>query len=83
MLEKNINNSSTNQTRFIIISNKMEYIKNANKISVCFELPHESGSLYDVLSHISYNNLNMTNIESRPIVNKNFKYRFLLILKEV
>ena len=83
VLEKNINNSSTNQTRFIIISNKMEYIKNANKISVCFELPHESGSLYDVLSHISYNNLNMTNIESRPIVNKNFKYRFLLILKEV
>lgn len=78
VLEKNINNSSTNQTRFIIISNKMEYIKNANKISVCFELPHESGSLYDILSHISYNNLNMTNIESRPIVNKNFKYRFFV-----
>ena len=78
VLEKNINNSTTNQTRFIIISNKMEYIKNANKISVCFELPHESGSLYDILSHISYNNLNMTNIESRPIVNKNFKYRFFV-----
>ena len=78
VLEKNISNSTTNQTRFIIISNKMEYIRDAKKISVCFELPHESGSLYDILSHISYNNLNMTNIESRPIVHKNFEYRFFV-----
>lgn len=78
VLERNISNSITNQTRFIIISNKMEYIKDAKKTSVCFELPHASGSLYDILSHISYNNLNMTNIESRPIANKSFEYRFFV-----
>lgn len=78
VLVKNINDSNVNSTRFIIISNKKEFISNANKVSVCFELPHESGSLYDILSHISYNNLNMTNIESRPIANKNFEYRFFV-----
>ena len=78
VLAKNINNSNINSTRFIIISNKKEFIVNANKISICFELPHESGSLYDILSHISYNNLNMTNIESRPIENKNFQYKFFV-----
>ncbi len=78
VLAEKINDSNVNSTRFIIISNKREFIKDANKISVCFELPHESGSLYDILSHISYNNLNMSNIESRPIENKNFEYRFFV-----
>ena len=78
VLAEKINNSNYNSTRFIIISNKMEYLKDAGKISVCFELPHESGSLYDILSHISYNNLNMTNIESRPMKNRNFEYRFFV-----
>lgn len=78
VLAEKINDSNVNSTRFIIISNKREFINNANKVSVCFELPHESGSLYDILSHISYNNLNMTNIESRPVENKNFEYRFFV-----
>lgn len=78
VLASDINNNNVNSTRFIIISNKKEYIGNGNKISVCFELPHESGSLYDILSHISYNNLNMTNIESRPIGNRNFEYKFFV-----
>jgi chorismate mutase / prephenate dehydratase len=78
VLVHKVNNLDNNSTRFIIISNKKEYIKNANKISICFELPHESGSLYDMLSHIIYNNLNMTNIESRPLENRNFEYRFFI-----
>lgn len=78
VLAENINDFNVNSTRFIIISNKKVFASDAHKISVCFELPHESGSLYDILSHISYNNLNMTNIESRPIENKNFEYRFFV-----
>ena len=34
-----------NATRFIIVSAKPVYEKNAAKVSVCFELPHESGTL--------------------------------------
>lgn len=78
VLSKSINHEKTNSTRFIVISNKKEYRKGANKISICFELPHESGSLYNMLSHMIYNNLNMTKIESRPLEGRNFEYRFFI-----
>jgi chorismate mutase/prephenate dehydratase len=78
VLAESINHENTNSTRFIIITNKKEFIKNANKISICFELPHESGSLYNMLSHFIYNNLNMTKIESRPLEGRNFEYRFFV-----
>ena len=52
--------------------------KNANKVSICFEIAHESGSLYHMLSHFIYNNINMTNIQSRPIKGKNWEYRFFV-----
>lgn len=68
----------TNSTRFVIISNQQKYEKNAKKISILFEIPHESGSLYNMLSHFIYNDLNMTKIESRPIPGRNWEYRFYL-----
>ena len=56
----------------------MLFRSDANKISICFELPHESGTLYNMLSHIIYNGLNMTKIESRPITGRNWEYRFFV-----
>ena len=50
----------------------------ASKISICFELPHQSGSLYQILSHFIYNDLNMTKIESRPVEGKSWEYRFFV-----
>ena len=70
--------NEANSTRFIIITNQRIFRSDANKISICFELPHTSGSLYNMLSHIIYNNLNMTKIESRPIAKRNWEYRFFL-----
>ena len=64
LLEEKINNDNTNSTRFIIISNKSIYTKNAKRTSICFETPHRSGALYHMLSHLIYNKLNMTRIES-------------------
>ncbi len=78
VLRECLNTEDVNSTRFIIISGKKEYLPRANKLSICFELPHESGSLYKMLSHIMYNNLNMTKIESRPIPGKSFEYRFFV-----
>ena len=78
VLKEYLNTEDVNSTRFIIISKKQQYLPQANKISICFELPHESGSLYKMLSHIMYNNLNMTKIESRPIPQRNFEYRFFV-----
>ena len=78
ILEKGINDSDSNSTRIIIVTNQKIFCKNANKISLCLEIPHESGSLYHILSHFIYNNLNMTKIESRPIPDRNWEYRFFI-----
>ncbi len=78
VLQKGINQSDSNSTRFIIVTNQKIFRKDAAKISICFEVPHESGSLYHMLSHFIYNNLNLTKIESRPIEDRNWEYRFFV-----
>ena len=78
VLEEQICDSGQNVTRYIIVGREAVFVKNAGKVSVCFEQPHETGSLYDMLSHIIYNGLNMTKIESRPIPGKNWEYRFFV-----
>ena len=78
ILEEGINDNKTNTTRFIIVSRKKCYRRDASKISIMFEIPHESGSLYTILSHMIYNDLNMTKIESRPIPEQPFEYRFFV-----
>ena len=78
VLEREINQSDTNSTRFIIVTNQKIFKKDAGKISLCFEIPHRSGSLYHILSHFIYNGLNMTKIESRPIEDRNWEYRFFI-----
>ena len=44
VLKKGINQSDTNSTRFIIVTNQKVFLKDAKKISICFEIPHQSGS---------------------------------------
>ena len=78
VLEKGVNDSSTNSTRFIIVTNQKIFLRDAKKVSICFEIPHESGSLYHMLSHFIYNHLNMNRIESRPIEGRNWEYRFFI-----
>ena len=78
ILAQGVNQSDTNSTRFIIVTNQKIFRKDAGKISICLEVPHESGSLYHMLSHFIYNNLNMTKIESRPIEDRNWEYRFFI-----
>ena len=53
VLKKPVNQSETNSTRFIIITNQKIFRKDAKKVSICFEIAHESGSLYHMLSHLS------------------------------
>ena len=60
------------------MTNQKIFLKDAKKISICLEVPHESGSLYQILSHFIYNDLNMTRIESRPIEGRSWEYRFFI-----
>ncbi len=78
VLQDAICRNQYNSTRFIIVSGRQEYAAHAGKISICFELPHKSGTLYNMLSHFIYNGLNMTKIESRPIPGRNWEYRFFV-----
>ena len=43
-----------------------------------FELKHTSGTLYSILANFIFNGINMLNIESRPIKNKEWEYRFFV-----
>ena len=78
VLKENIYTNAGNSTRFIIVTKEKIYCRSAGKVSVSYELPHESGSLYNSLSHFIYNGLNMTKIESRPIHGRNWEYRFFV-----
>ena len=78
IIEEGINSADANSTRFIIVTNQKVFLKDAKKISLCLEIPHEAGSLYHLMSHFIYNNLNMTKIESRPIEDRNWEYRFFI-----
>ncbi len=78
VLERGVNNSTTNSTRFIIVTNQKIFCKDAKKMSICFEVPHKSGSLYHMLSHFIYNHLNMNRIESRPLLDRTWEYRFFI-----
>lgn len=78
VLQENINQEDLNATRFIVICREQICLKDSNKVSICFQLPHECGSLYNMIANFIYNNLNMTKIESRPIAGKKWEYRFFV-----
>lgn len=78
VLKSSINHNKNNTTRFIILSREPVYREDAAKISISFELPHKSGSLYNMLSNFIYNGVNMMMIESRPILGRNWEYRFFI-----
>lgn len=78
VLDNHIQDDKTNTTRFIVISKKLYIPENSNKISLCFSLPHVTGSLYSLLCRFNSLGLSLTKIESRPRADKNFEYLFYL-----
>lgn len=78
VLAEGINHNRENTTRFLILSKQPVYRKDADKVSICFELPHESGTLYNMLNNFAFSHLNMRMIESRPIPGRNWEYRFFV-----
>lgn len=80
ILEEQIQDVKTNETRFLVVSKEKKYSKNAKKVSLCIEIDNEAGSLYKILSHFIFNGINLSRIESRPIKDKNWQYRFFIDL---
>lgn len=71
-------NDPSNTTRFIVISNELFIEDGADKISLCFSLPHTTGSLYNILCRFAADGLNLTKLESRPKKGTPFEYLFYL-----
>lgn len=78
VLDSHLQSNSGNTTRFIVISKELIIPDGANKVSLCFSLPHVQGSLYTLLCRFNSLGLNLTKIESRPIPGKDFEYLFYL-----
>lgn len=78
ILDSHLQDNPCNTTRFIVISKTLCISEEANKISLCFSLPHVKGSLYSLLCRFNSLGLNLTKIESRPIPGKDFEYLFYL-----
>jgi len=85
ILAKSIETNKRNFTRFLIIAQPLlaqELIKGVqlDKASLVFTLPHEEGSLAKVLSILSFYHVNLTKIQSLPIVGEEWKYQFYINL---
>lgn len=78
ILAENINSNAENTTRFVVVSPKMELHEGRDKISTCFRVPHQSGSLHEILTIFAVHGLNMVRLESRPVQGHNFEYMFFL-----
>jgi prephenate dehydratase len=89
ILQKGIETNQHNYTRFLIISLKRKRKrsdlgkvgpswKKSSKVSLIFSLAHKPGSLFQALKVFADRKINLTKIESRPIMDKPWDYLFYL-----
>ena len=81
VLENHIEDNKHNFTRFLVVCNPMKAdfmrpLTEANKSSIVFSLPHEEGSLSHVLAILSFYKINLTKIQSLPIIGREWEYLF-------
>jgi len=86
ILAKGIETNKHNFTRFLVIGNelmrdKLVGDKERNKASLVFSLPHEEGSLSKVLTILSFYNINLTKIQSLPVMGQEWEYLFYIDVK--
>ena len=76
ILEKSVQDSGSNYTRFICIAKNLQIYKNADRISIMTAISHKPGSLNGMIGKFSALGLNLLKIESRPIPNSEFEFMF-------
>lgn len=85
VIEAGIESNKRNFTRFLLMCDRRqaEEMKNEQRIdkaSIVFALPHRHGSLAQVLSILSYYEINLTKIQSLPIIGREWEYLFYIDL---
>ena len=81
VLEASIEDNKHNFTRFLVVCDprKADFLRpleKSNKSSIVFSLPHEEGSLSKVLTILSFYSINLTKIQSLPIIGHEWEYLF-------
>lgn len=81
VLQNSIEDNKHNFTRFLVLcdswyADRLRDLHHTNKSSIVFTLPHEEGSLSQVLSIFSFYKINLTKIQSLPIIGKEWQYMF-------
>lgn len=85
VLQEGIETNKHNFTRFLIFAHTEQAetckeMEKINKANIVFSLPHTEGSLSQVLSILSFYNINLTKIQSLPIIGKEWEYLFYVDL---
>ncbi len=78
ILQRAVNQQKSNTTRFLIVGKEKIYERGAERLSLSFELSHRPGTLYQVLGSFLFNDLNLSMIQSRPVPDRPFEYRFFV-----
>ena len=82
ILSRGIETYKQNFTRFLILDDSISIPRNlTDKASLCFTLPHKPGSLAQVLTVLSFYDMNLTRIQSLPIPGKEWQYFFYADIK--
>jgi prephenate dehydratase len=76
ILETGLEINKRNYTRFLILSKHAVPNELSNKASLCFEVGHYYGALAHVLNTFAENQINLTKIQSVPIIGKPNEYTF-------
>ena len=81
ILERGIETNRHNFTRFLLLADESRAAEFArpgrtDKASLLFTLPHTQGSLSKALTVLSFYDINLTKIQSLPIVGREWEYRF-------
>lgn len=85
VLAEGIETNKRNFTRFLAISDKWnadDLLRDTykNKASIVFAVPHSAGSLSKVLSVLSFYDMNLSKIQSLPIIGREWEYLFYINL---
>lgn len=85
ILQEDIHDNKHNYTRFLVVSTpqKADFLRSlekSNKSNLVFSLPHEEGSLSKILTILSFYNINLTKIQSLPIIGHEWEYLFYVDL---
>jgi Prephenate dehydratase len=85
ILAEGIETNKRNFTRFLLLANRWlaeELLADTtiNKSSLVFTLPHTEGSLSKVLTILSFYDINLTKIQSLPIIGREWEYMFYIDL---